>query len=524
MNLNMSILRNPDRVQLMYGGFRNQNTVYLSEQTDVSICFEQTASGMKILVTGTDTPITFIKCRWNTRFPIGSRFLGDALERAYGTLRYEGMRPERVMPWYCAVYYKEENLGFGVKVRPNSFVNWQTDPSGVTLWLDLRCGTEGFSLHGNTICAAELVEYRAKGDVYDFLHEFCARMTDHPVLPNQPVYGFNNWYYAYGNISADGVLADAKLLSSLTERLDNRPFMVIDDGWQKGGMQESTVECRTNEKFPDMKALADAIKALHVRPGVWIRPMKPTADRFTNLRHEAYSEYFDPSMDEVLDIIAADMEKLTGEWGYELIKHDYTTFDIFGDFFFHPTIQMSTHKFALRNPMTNAQAVKRLYQTIFDHSNGAIIIGCNCISHLGCGYFHLHRSGDDTSGTEWERTRYMGVNTLAFRLCQHKNFFEIDADCVGCSGTTDYTWSEASRFLELLSDSNTPLFVSIEPTLVTDEVRAQLKAAFAKASRQQGVFKPLDLTETAMPTRYKVDRSIKEYCFDDAMGAAQPIQ
>lgn len=266
MNLNMSILRNPDRIQLMYGGFQNQNTLYLSEQSDVSVRFEQTVSGRKILVTGTDTPITFVKCRWNTRFPIGSRFLGDAIERAYGTLRYEGMRPERVMPWYCAVHYKEENLGFGVKVRPDSFVNWQTDLSGITLWLDLRCGTEGLCLHGSTICAAELVEYRAEGDAYDFLHEFCARMADHPVLPQQPVYGFNNWYYAYGNISADGVLADARLLAGLTEHLDNRPFMVIDDGWQEGGMQESTVECRTNEKFPDMKALADAMKAVNVRP------------------------------------------------------------------------------------------------------------------------------------------------------------------------------------------------------------------------------------------------------------------
>ena len=43
----------------------------------------------------------------------------------------------------------------------------------------------------------------------------------------------------------------------------------------------------------------------------------------------------------------------------------------------------------------------------------------------------LNRTGDDTSGRIWERTKRMGVNTLAFRLPQHNTFYHIDADCVG---------------------------------------------------------------------------------------------
>ena len=38
-----------------------------------------------------------------------------------------------------------------------------------------------------------------------------------------------------------------------------------------------------------------------------------------------------------------------------------------------------------------------------------------------------NRTGDDTSGRIWERTRRMGVNTLAFRLPQHNAFYHIDA-------------------------------------------------------------------------------------------------
>lgn len=515
-----SIMREPDRIQLMYGSYKNQKKVWLSDQSDVSVSFEPTDSGMKVLVTGNETPITFIKCRWYGKLPVGCRLLGDAIERAYGDLKYEGIRPERIMPWYFAVNDKENHAGYGVKVRPDSFVHWQADPSGITLWLDLRCGTNGYRLGGKTALAAEIVEHHASDtDTFDFLREFCEKMSDSPVLSDKPVYGFNNWYYAYGNISAEGVLNDSKLLHDLTEDLDNLPFMVIDDGWQN----RSTVECDTNEKFPDMKQLVSDMKAQNVRPGIWIRPLLPKAEHFTDLRHEAYSEYFDPSLDEVLDIIAADMEKITGEWGFELVKYDYVTFDMFGRFFFEPSVQMSDADWSLKNPMTNAQAVKRLYKTIYDHANGAVLIGCNAVSHLGSGYFHLHRSGDDTSGREWERTRYMGINTLAFRLCQHKAFFDVDADCVGNTGDTDFDWAMASRWLELLTDSSTPLFVSIAPKVVTGEIKEQLKAAFAKASKQEGRFKPLDLTKTTMPTRYEIDGAVKEYEFDDVMGAELTI-
>ena len=85
---------------------------------------------------------------------------------------------------------------------------------------------------------------------------------------------------------------------------------------------------------------------------------------------------------------------------------------------------------------TSAEIVKMLYQEVYgaSRSNDAVIIGCNTIGHLGAGLMHLNRTGDDTSGRIWERTRRMGVNTLAFRLPQHNAFYHIDADCVGIFG------------------------------------------------------------------------------------------
>lgn len=65
---------------------------------------------------------------------------------------------------------------------------------------------------------------------------------------------------------------------------------------------------------------------------------------------------------------------------------------------------------------------------------GALILGCNTIGHLGAGYMHINRTVDDTSGKCWERTRRIGINSLAFRLSQHRKFYEIDTDCVGIGG------------------------------------------------------------------------------------------
>lgn len=47
---------------------------------------------------------------------------------------------------------------------------------------------------------------------------------------------------------------------------------------------------------------------------------------------------------------------------------------------------------------------------------------------------HINRTLDDTSGKCWEQTRRIGINSLAFRLSQHRKFYEIDTDCVGIGG------------------------------------------------------------------------------------------
>ena len=71
---------------------------------------------------------------------------------------------------------------------------------------------------------------------------------------------------------------------------------------------------------------------------------------------------------------------------------------------------------------TTAEVIDDLYRTIRAAAAESVVIGCNTVSHLSAGRFEICRIGDDTSGTEWPRTRRMGVNSLAFRAAPHAAF------------------------------------------------------------------------------------------------------
>ena len=124
--------------------------------------------------------------------------------------------------------------------------------------------------------------------------------------------------------------------------------------------------------------------------------------------------------------------------------------------------------------------INDLYRTIRSAAGDALVIGCNTVSHLSAGVFEICRIGDDTSGTEWARTRKMGVNTLAFRGAQHGAFYVADPDCVGV--TNAIPWSFNKQWLDLLARSGTMLFVSLAPDALGEEQRRDLRAALALAS------------------------------------------
>jgi alpha-galactosidase len=492
---------------------------------DCEIWFELENDELKIKATAFEHGAKFIMLRWNENVRKDIKVLGDAYERGYGDLQWSSIRPERCMPWYIAVsngsdsdfnYDGRFTECFGVKVCPNAMCFWQYDTKGITLWLDIRNGGNGTYLNGRVLdCATVLFKEYKNTSAYKSLQEFCSSMCPNPYLPDHVVYGSNNWYYAYGKSSHEEIISDTKLLAKMCEDCVNPPYMVIDDGWQPNPTDAPWDI--GNERFPDMKRLNDEMKSLGVRTGIWIRYLingKDGSERKITVPESWYlsrnDKTFDPSHPDVLNYVKEATITLTKKWGFELIKHDFSTFDIFGKWGFEMSDKITDKGWSFYDKTkTSAEIVKNFYSVIKENSNGAVIIGCNCIGHLCATYHQLNRTGDDTSGFEWSRTAKMGVNTLAFRNCQNGRFFMSDADCVGITGAI--SWEQNREWLSALSQSGSPLFVSCKPGILNESELSELKEAYKIASIQADEFIPIDWMETTTPEKYLLNGKVVEF-------------
>ncbi len=472
---------------------------------DAAVQFHETEDQkLEVLVTAETSRIRYVKLRWQKPAPKKAQILGDAWERGYGDLQWMGLSSRRTMPWYFLVSSEEEIAGYGVMVRPSSMCFWQMDTQGITLVLDVRSGGRGVKLNGRTLPAATVIAMEAAQGMASFeaAQEFCHFMCEDPIFSKTPVYGSNNWYYAYGESSEREIMADTDYILKLTEGTVNPPFMVIDDCWQEHRTPEyiGGPWKKGNAKFPDMKKLADQLKEKGVRPGIWVRFLLNIDPEIPEEWRLKDTGILDPSVPEVLDYIKEDVRRISRTWGYELIKHDFSTYDLFGRWGMEMKPSVTSDGWCFHNQeKTSAEIVKDLYTAICDAAKetDTIIIGCNTIGHLGAGLMHVNRTGDDTSGLCWERTRQMGINTLAFRLPQHKAFYDVDADCVGIAG--DIPWFYNRQWADVIAESGTPLFVSAKPGVLSEEENEELHQIMVKASRQDQHKIPLDWEQNDTP-------------------------
>ena len=478
---------------------------------DINVNLNQDNEHLAIFLTAQTSKVKWIKLRWNNlSWDKNVRFLGDAWERGYGDMEWKGMNPNRFMPWYFCAKSEAKSICYGVKVRPSAMCFWQVDSLGMTLFLDVRCGGRGVNLKGRVIKLADVIACEMRDCTsFEAMQEFCGQMCEDPILPKYPVYGSNNWYYAYGKSSESEILADCDYILNLTKDIENKPYMVIDDCWQEHhrlNEYNGGPWTKGNEKFPDMKALADKLMQKGVRPGIWVRLLLNEDENIKNEWRLSHNNCIDPTNPEALNYIKEDIKRICN-WGYTLIKHDFSTFDLFGKWGFQmsPLVTDDGWHF-YDDSLTSAEVVKLLYKAILDASveasNGEhLILGCNTIGHLGAGYMHINRTGDDTSGVDWERTRFMGVNTLAFRLPQHGKFYEIDADCVGIDG--GISWSMNKQWADVLAQSGTPLFISVRPNILDETEKQELHEILKVASKQEHHVIPVDWEETTCPEHWQ---------------------
>jgi alpha-galactosidase len=492
------------------------------EAKGVRVGTEAGRDGLRISLSAPGSRPTHVRLRWNLPVPPALALLGDHWERSYGDLHWSGLVPERVMPWYFLARDADSLHGYGVRTGAAALAFWQVDPAGVSLWLNVCNGGTGVELGDRELAAATVVARRGTPgeDPVAAARGFCAALCDRARPAPPVVCGSNDWYYAYGRGSADQILRDADLMASVAPAKGERPFTIVDDGWQN------------RKTFPDMAALAAAIRQRNVRPGLWIRPLQAPADaapalllpkeRFRANRRPAPA--YDPTIPEALEAVLAKVTAATA-WGYDLVKHDYSTYEIFGQWGSEMKAQPASGDWTFHDRgRTNAEIVRAFYADLRRAAGErTILIGCNTIGHLAAGLFEIQRTGDDTSGTAWERTRRMGVNTLAYRLLQHRTFFVLDADCVPITAATP--WACNRQWLDLVARSGTALFVSPEQNAVGDEQRQALRDAFEIVQSAGDHVRPLDWQTATTPGRWEFEdrrtgaRVTREYDWYQQAGA-----
>lgn len=498
------------------------------EHGGVRVEIAPAAGGCAAVTVTTAVPLLRVVLRWNGRFPPGARFLGDAWERSYGDLEWRGATPHRLMPWYFLAHHDGLTTGCGVRTGGAALACWQADATGLTLNLDLRSGGAGVSPGERPLPAAVLVQRPPQAGESPFAaaRAMCAALCPVHLTPRRPVVGHNDWYWLYGKNSETLILeATRRFVELYPKNTDIRPWSVIDDGWQVPGAPGDPW-CnggpwdRGNDRFPDMAGLAGKIKTLGARPGIWMRPLQTKAaipDAWKTRCPKPHSTeggfVMDPSVPAVLDQVRADVARLR-DWGYEMIKHDFSTYDVTGRWGFEMNSAggFSPEGWAYADATrTTAEILVNFYRVIREAAGrDVLVIGCNVVGHLAAGLVDIQRIGDDTSASDWDRTRRMGVNTLAFRSAHQNTFYAADADCVPVSPHIPARLTH--QWLDLVARSGTPLFLSIDPAACDAETTQAIRGALAAAVTPASPAEPLDWLDTAVPARWKLQN--QEIAYD----------
>ena len=481
----VDLMRRPDSIRARFG---SRDVVKLEFAAGAWICpgvrvsaepAQATLHGeLPISVTNDGKDLTYLHIRWNGIGSDGLLSIGDHWERSYGDLDWRGTIPERVMPWYFLTSDGSRVNGYGVKTSPSAFCFWQRDADGITLSMDLRNGGEATELGSRVLQACTVVTRMgpAGEPIWQAGQEFCKLMCPTPRLPDGSIFGVNDWNYAYGKNTAKGILRDSDLIASLAPRGKTRPQVVIDDGWQDSG------------RFPSMSDLASQIRSRNLDPGLWIRPLRPenkNVDVSWLLPDNRFGKgsshnnlAFDPTLPEALDESMKSVRQAVG-WGYSFIKHDFSTYELFGRWGSDMRGQVTRPGWHFHDrSRTNAEIVHDLYQAIrVAAGEHTTILGCNTIGHIAAGLFESQRIGDDTSGHDWERTRRYGVNTLSHRIAQHRTFSHVDPDIVAMTLAVD--WKKTSQWMDVVARSGTSLFLSPDPAAITPDVKSAMRDAMA---------------------------------------------
>ena len=127
-----------------------------------------------------------------------------------------------------------------------------------------------------------------------------------PVAQTPPM-GWNSWNYFAGKVDDKGIRAAADQIVATGMKDAGYVYVNIDDTWE--GQRDANGVIHSNEKFPDMKALADYVHSKGLKIGIYSGPGNKTCAGFpASLGHEMQDA------------------KTYAEWGIDYLKYDLCSF------------------------------------------------------------------------------------------------------------------------------------------------------------------------------------------------------
>ncbi len=508
----LSLLRQPDAA---YGATENSDFRFEENLTnDVKYEYVVENKSAKVIIYPNKSHVKYLKLRFRGDLSNVDRVFGDQWERAGigAYLEWRSVMPSRALPNFCYIINDGVTQCYGVKTGANCFALFNVDTDGITLFLNLCCGNEGVTVN-SPFTACEVVEFfgSKNEDCFSVAAAFAKKICDNPVLPSHPVFGLNNWYWAYGNISKETVIKETKLLMRLTKGCKNKPYMIIDDGWQLNRENPQDTKCIggawvPNSRFKDIEKLVEFIHSKGAKAGIWFRPLLTTEDvpEEAVLTKNYGGTVLDPSHPYTLQKVENDTKKIRS-WGFDLIKFDFTTTDATGRICLTADdggcnfLTCSDEIKYFDKSKTTAMILKNLYKTIWQSAGGAEIIGCQTISHLTAGIIPIYRIGNDTSGTSFEWTKRHGLNSI-MRLPLNNAFYKADPDCAAFTEKVDFDAN--LDFLDLCARTGMTTLASVKPDLLTDEQIEKINKVFLLADKNDGELKIKNFKKTSCPDTF----------------------
>jgi alpha-galactosidase len=175
-------------------------------------------------------------------------------------------------------------------------------PAGLTL--DARTGIISGALAGTGRSAVAIEVTNAKGSARSVL----TIVGGEDALALTPPLGWNSWNVWGASVDDAKVRAAADAMVSSGLAAHGYQFINIDDGWE--GRRDGDGVLQPNQKFPDMKGLADYVHGKGLKIGIYSSPGPRTCQGLPgSYQHEEI-----------------DARTWAG-WGFDLLKHDWCSYE-----------------------------------------------------------------------------------------------------------------------------------------------------------------------------------------------------